>query len=385
MNGEIETITATSESMALTVIKSALPAILAADQNDILGTLAAKVKAHKPDISTPKGRDEIRSLAAEVASSKVALIKLGKSLTENWRKQTKAVNEECNIIEEKMDALKMQVRQPLTEFENAEKARVAAHEKALQELVSFGLIPAGWPSEHIATRIEELEASEFKTRNWQEFQQRASDTYASLRDTLANLHAIAVNREAKEAEEARRRAIEAERERQAAIQAQKEREERIAAEAAERARIEAEARAKREAEAIAQETERQARQMREVAAAAQARAEKAEADRIAAEQRAARDAAEAEAKAQRERDAAIKAERQRLAAAEAAEKAESERRAANVAHQKKINREARDAIEAIVDAGFKAARSESEKPIETAQAIVVALAKGLIPHCKVIY
>lgn len=119
---------------ALAVIRTALPTILAADQNDILGKLAAKVQAHKPDISTAKGRDAIRSLSAEVASSKVTLVKLGKSLTEDWRAKTKAVNAECNMIEERMDALKEQVRKPLTDFENAEKARVSGHERALEEL-----------------------------------------------------------------------------------------------------------------------------------------------------------------------------------------------------------------------------------------------------------
>lgn len=54
-----------SDAMELAVIPAtALPTILAADKDDILGKLAAKVAAFKPDISTAKGRDEIR-LAAE--------------------------------------------------------------------------------------------------------------------------------------------------------------------------------------------------------------------------------------------------------------------------------------------------------------------------------
>ena len=34
------------------------------------------------------------------------LIRLGKSLTKGWREQTKAVNAECRVIEERMDALR---------------------------------------------------------------------------------------------------------------------------------------------------------------------------------------------------------------------------------------------------------------------------------------
>lgn len=124
-----------SDRTALAVIPaSAISVIVGADESDILGRLAQRVAAHKPDISTPKGRKEIASLAAEVASSKMGLIRLGKSLTEDWRKSTAAVNAECKVIEDRMDALKAQVRAPLTAFEEAEKARVNGHEQALARI-----------------------------------------------------------------------------------------------------------------------------------------------------------------------------------------------------------------------------------------------------------
>ena len=368
--------------------RSALPTILAADTNDILGKLRDKVLAHKPDISTVAGRKEIASLAHEVASSKMDLIRLGKSLTEGWRKQTAAVNAECKTIEEKMDALKEQVRAPLTAFENAEKARVKAHEDALDAIKAApDYYYSGKTSAELAERLEHLE--HYPYRDWQEFSQRAADTLAIEIDTCRVALSSARRAETEAAELDRLRAEQAERDRLAAIQRQQEREARIALEAAERARQEAEAKAKREAEEAARkaederlqalaaaraEQERGERQARE----AEARAAKAEADkmaaieagRIAAEnaERRQREAAEAAAKREAE---AVERERQRQAAEAKRIADEAAAREANRAHKSKIMREAK---ESLIEAGL---------PEELAVIAVKAIVAGQIKHVRV--
>lgn len=284
MSDTIEMTTDDQTGTALAVIRTALPTILSADQNDILGKLADKVKAHKPDISTAKGRDAIRSLAAEIASSKVTLVKLGKSLTEDWRTKTKAVNAECNVIEERMDALKEQVRRPLTDFENAEKARVAGHEAALLEIERWAVFPGEWTAEQIADHYAACVAHPYQERDWQEFAQRAQDFIHGSINALDRLYASKVKEETEAAELARLRAEQAERDHLAAIEAQRQREEQIAREAAEAARLAAEAKAAREAEAAAEalaEVQRKADHDTEVASRV---AERAEATRVEAHQ-----------------------------------------------------------------------------------------------------
>ena len=55
----------TLERTELAVLpKSALPTVLAADKDDLLGKLQDRLRSLKLDASTPKGRDEIRSAAA---------------------------------------------------------------------------------------------------------------------------------------------------------------------------------------------------------------------------------------------------------------------------------------------------------------------------------
>ena len=278
-----------TETTALTMIPaSALPTIIAADENDILGKLAAKVAAHKPDISTATGRDAIRSLAAEIASDKMKLIRLGKSLTEGWRESTKAVNAECNTIEARMDELKERVRAPLTEFENREKARVAGHEAALAEhaaLASFEM--AEPPSDLVRARL--AAAQQPDTRAWEEFYNRAAAQRVGIEDNLKSMLAAAIKREDEAAELVLLREQEAERQRA-------EREAEIARQAAERARVEAEAKAAEEAARVAREAAEREAETARVAAEAQAKVEREKAAAVAAA-----------AKAETERLAAIDA------------------------------------------------------------------------------
>lgn len=370
---------------------TSVPTILSNDQDDILGKLSRKVAEHKPDISTPDGRKKIASLAAEVASSKMDLIRLGKKLTEGWRKSTAAVNAECKLIEERMDALKIKVRQPLTDFENIEKARVSAHQSALVEIQNWATIPSEWTADQIADRIADLDSSPLLTRNWQEFHEPAVEAVRAANEALKRHHVSAVQREAEAAELARLRAIEAERQRIEAQRVQAEREARIAAEAAELARREAEAQAAAEAKAAAEKAEaervlieQRERDAIEQVAKAKAAAEKAEQDRLAeaACAKAAVEARErqveaarvaAEQRAEREKAAAVEAERRRAAEAERQAAVEAERRAANVAHRRKINQ---DVLVALVACGLSD---------ELGKSVIVAVANKQVPHMRIEY
>jgi len=347
------------------------------------------VAAHKGDVSTGKGRSDIRSLAAEIRSSKANLVRLGKSLTEGWRDQTKAVNAECKVIEERLDDLAERVRAPLTAFENMEKERVADHERALAAIPDTSVDHASATAEELSNRLDYLR--DYPTRDWQEFAQRAADAIAAeIARTEKSLTARvasdeeAVRQEAMRIELERLRAAEVEREKLAAEERRIAREEQLQREAAERARIEAEAEAQK---ALQAERDRAARELREAAEAAKAERDAAERrDReasealAAAERRRQEDAAKAERdriaaeqKAQAERDAAVADERQRAIAQAKAERDEAARREANVAHRRKINR---DAMAPLLLIGLTE---------EQAQAVIVAIAKGEVPHVRIEY
>lgn len=292
------------QSTALVVVPpAALPLIVAADKDGILESLARKVAAFEPDVSTPKGRAAMRSLAYEIAQAKSKLDGIGKGLTEEQRALIDKVNAERRLIRDKLEELQDKVRAPLTEYENAEKARVAAHEAGIATIEGWAEVPAEWTSEQIAARIAELGNDPLLARDWQEFAQRAQKAAAAARNALRAALADAREREAAAAAEAQRQADETERRRQEEERQRQEREAEIARLAAEQARQEAEAKAEQER----QEAERHAQAEREAAARreqeAREAAERAEQQRQEAEERARRQAELAEAnRVQRCRD-----------------------------------------------------------------------------------
>lgn len=346
--------------------------------DSILGKIEAEVRGTKTDISTASGRAAVASLAYKVARSKTALDEMGKDLVSELKAKTGAIDAERRTIRDRLDALKDEVRRPLTEWEDADKNRIAAHEAALfgiTNTTSFLVEPG---VHEIESRIAHL--SEMPPRDWQEFSARAKEAYTVALGTLTGMRDRAIKREADQAELERLRREQIERE-------QRERDERIAAEAAERARAEAEAKAAREAEAAAArakaeqervEAERHAARLEAVRAEnerreAQLRADAAEAARVEQAAQAERDKKAAAEAAEKRRLQAIEDERKRAVDEKAREAAETAKREANKKHRAKINNEV---LGALVVAGL------SE---DAGKLAITAIAQGSVPHTRISY
>lgn len=358
---------------ALTVIPAAsISTIVGSDTTGILAGIAAKVQAFKPDISSAAGRDEMRSLAYDIAKSKTALIKIGKGLTEDARKLTASVNAECRIVEDRMDELRDRVRAPLTAWENREKDRVAAHEAAIAAIEIFGLFEVSPTASEIRARIEALHGMP-GGRDWQEFGQRAQQSFSAVDERLFAMQKAAEKREAEAAELARLRAEQAKRDAEEARRKQVEHERQIAAQAAEKARLEAEAAAQKAIAEQKAEAERMrlAAEIAEANRIEQAARAKREAEAIAQRVEDARIAAENKAAA--DKAAAVDAEKKRAADAKAAEEAAAQKRAEDQAHRKRINNEA---LDAIITAGVER---------EIGILFLTAIVKGEVPHIHIEY
>ena len=114
-----------------------------------------KLKSEAPtdvDVSTAKGRDALRSFAARVRSEKAAIDKERLRLTADWRDMVKQANDAGNEIREQLDALAAEVRKPLTEWEEAEKAREAEVERIIGLFRSSRFVPMGEASDSIRER-----------------------------------------------------------------------------------------------------------------------------------------------------------------------------------------------------------------------------------------
>ena len=285
-----------------------------------------------PDLSTAKGRARIASLAAQVSRSKTAVEKPGRDYLKRLKEQPKVVEAELRRFVTECDQLRDEVRRPLTEWEDAEKARTEALQQRLVDLRALADVidTAGnyLPSADIQARILEAK-SVVLDDSWQE---RAAEAGVAKDSTIQQLEASLVIAQKREHEAAELDRLRKEAEEKARL----EREENIRREAAEQAKRDAEAKAQAEIDAAARRESE-----------ARAATERAEREKIEAQQKAEREAKAAAEKAEQEKNAAIAAERRRQEEAESARLAEQKRiaeeearRAADKEHRRSINRQA---------------------------------------------
>lgn len=332
-----------SETTDLVVIEKADALSVFKDKTrieEIIQHIEKEARLFVPDLSTVTSRKAIGSMANKVARSKTYIDGVGKDVVAELKELPKQIDEQRRIVRERLDALKDEVRRPLTEWE-AEQERIAA-EKAAEE-------------ERQRIAAEELAAAE------------------ALKKQIESDHEIALllndkfDRDAAEAKAEAKRQLVA-------------REEEIKRQAIEQERIEAEQKAQQEREAAAKRE-----------ADLKAAAEQAERNRIEAQERAEREAKEAKEKAEREKQQAIEAEqlkarqeadriKREAEQKEATRLAEEKRiadeaaaRAADIEHRKTVNNKA---LADLVAAGV---------PEECAKACITAIAKGAVSAIRITY
>lgn len=195
-----------------------------------------------PDLSTDKGRKRIASLAAQVSRSKTAVEKPGRDYLKRLKEQPKVVEAELRRFVTECDQLRDEVRRPLTEWEDAEKARTDALQQRLTNLRALAdVIDAAGnylPSADIQARIQEAK-SVVLDESWQE---RAAEAGVAKDSTIQQLEASLEVAQKREHEAAELERLRKEAEQKARI----EREDTIRREAAEKATRDAEEKANRE-------------------------------------------------------------------------------------------------------------------------------------------
>ena len=322
-----------SEIMDLTVIekKNAMAVFTNNDQLDpLIEAIEKEARSLVPDVTTKKGRDAIASMAHKVARSKTYIDNAGKDLVAELKALPKQIDESRRVVRERLDALKDEVRRPLTEWE-AEQERIKA-EEAMNALHVEALAMNEDFDRQLAARIE-------------------SDHEMAL---LMN--------DAFDREQAEKKA-EAERQRIAREEEIKRlAEEKAKREAAEQAQREIDAAAAREREAILAK-ERAEREQREAAE----RAEREKQAAVEAERRKAQEEADLIRREAEQREQARLAEEKRKADEQA-------RREADVKHRKAVG------VEVV-----KALMANTSLTREQAIEVLTVVKDGRIPHTGISY
>lgn len=333
-----------SEITDLVVIekKNAMAVFTNNDQLDPLIELIEKeARSLVPDVTTKKGRDAIASMAHKVARSKTYIDNAGKDLVAELKALPKQIDESRRVVRERLDALKDEVRRPLTEWEaeqeriKAEEAMNAMHAEALEMNIKFDQeLAAKFEADHEMALLMDKDID----------RERADKAAEAERQRIAREEEIKRQAEEKakrEAEEKHRAEMEA--------SARREAEERAAKERAERERIEAQQRAERDRIAAEQKAEAD----KQAAIDAERRKAQEEADRIRREAE--------------QREQARLAEEKRKADEQA-------RREADVKHRKFVGTE-------IVKALLANTSLTRDQAIE----VLTAIKDGNIPHTGISY
>ena len=298
----------------------------------VLDRIKKIVEDHLPDVTTAKGRKEIKALGASINKSKRYIDDIGKDSVAERKAALKLIDNERKKFREGCDAMRVGALAPLVEYEATESARIAKHQAVLEYL--------GLPFDTLSIDDLEQRVVDFAntdTAGMEEFKAEADRILSSTMLAMNTRREDLLDRKKKDDEiEAHRKQI-LEQERQI-------RESKLIREAEDRARVAAEAKARHEAQEVerakfdAERRERDAEERAKVAekqvaaakVAAEAHAVKLAADKQEWARQAAddaRDAAIADAKAAQEREDAELASRQ-----------------ANALHCKEIRVCARDAM-----------------------------------------
>lgn len=276
-----------SEIMDLVVIekKNAMAVFTNNDQLDpLIEAIEKEARSLVPDVTTKKGRDAIASMAHKVARSKTYIDNAGKDLVAELKALPKQIDESRRVVRERLDALKDEVRRPLTEWE-AEQERIKA-EEAMNALHAEALAMNEDFDRRLAARIESDHEMALLMND-------AFDREQAEKKAEAERQRIAREEEIKrQAEEKAKREAAEQAQREIDAAAAREREAILAKERAEREQREAAERAEREKQA-AVEAER--RKAQEEADRIRREAEQREQVRLAEEKRKADEQARREA------------------------------------------------------------------------------------------
>ncbi len=322
-----------SEIMDLVVIekKNAMAVFTNNDQLDpLIEAIEKEARSLVPDVTTKKGRDAIASMAHKVARSKTYIDNAGKDLVAELKALPKQIDESRRVVRERLDALKDEVRRPLTEWE-AEQERIKAEEAML------------------ALHVEALAMNE-------EFDRQLAARIESDHEMALLMNDAFDREQAEKKAEAERQRIAREEE------IKRQAEEKAKREAAEQAQREIDAAAAREREAILAK-ERAEREQREAAE----RAEREKQAAVEAERRKAQEEADRIRREAEQRELARLAEEKRKADEQAS-------READVKHRK--------AVGVVV---VKALMANTSLTRDQAIEVLTAVKDGRIPHTGISY
>jgi len=167
------------EGMELIVVEKLNPAKVFFDggMDEILSTIRSKLNEFEGDATTDAGRKEIISMAYKVSRSKTLLDNIRKELISDAKTKIDKANATWKPAKETLDKWRDEVRQPVTEWEEAEahkeRLRIDCIQGELSELKGVLIDPFNQKTDSLKRIISELEALEISPERFYEFTSEA--------------------------------------------------------------------------------------------------------------------------------------------------------------------------------------------------------------------
>lgn len=192
-----------AEEIAVSFIveQTPLAVLTSADEaNALFARIRAEMDAFKPDLSTAAGRAAVKSFAFKITKTKTAVEGARKDKTEAWRKQTDEVNASGRVIKARLEQMEDEARKPLTDWEEAEKARVEKVANWFEAAERAVVILNDDTSEAVAERLATFESATLDADTFGDSLDRAEATRQQTVEALHAAHARLVQEEADRAE-----------------------------------------------------------------------------------------------------------------------------------------------------------------------------------------
>lgn len=359
--------TGTTETFIITEFKSGGIDTVKSFLENNFDTYSAEINAEVPQVDSEEGRKRIKALGAEINKKLSEVDSPMRDYLRDIKKQPKLIEAIAKENKEKFTKLRADILKPLEDAQQWQNDKL----EWLAEIVQI-CASGNTDLEDLKAMIGQVESFDLDSV-WPELKKKFKvaheNALTTARVTLERVEA----QEAQEAEleELRRKQAEAE---------QAERDRKVAEQAAEDARKAAERKAQKEREDVERRAV-ESKQREEAAKQAEAKAirdaELAEERRVqeseAAKQREAQAKIDAEAAAKRQAEKAAAAERKAIADEEARQKQEALARENDKKHRTTVNRRNLAVLLAI---------GISE---EDGKKVIIAIAKGELPDCRIYY
>ena len=157
--------------------------------DNFLIEIKQKIDDFEVDISTKKGRADLKSFAYKITRSKTILDDMGKDLVGGWKEKAKVVDLQRKSMRNTLDAWNEELKKPLLEWEQAEQLRLGAIGRQINALKEAGRFSEEATVQEIEIMIVELKSAyDF---DFQEKQAEATEAYDSSLNSLGRCMRIA--------------------------------------------------------------------------------------------------------------------------------------------------------------------------------------------------